>query len=485
MIKKIDWYILKTFFGPFFFIFSILFFIFIVQLAWIQLDQLVGKGLSNWDVIKFLYYYGITIIQFVLPLTILLSSIMTFGGFGERYELAAIKSCGVSLTRIMAPLFILVCLMAIGLYFFSDRLVPYNQMKAKNMMYNILRTRPALKFTAGQFINELPQFSIKVAEKYGEQGEKLEKVFLHKKANSYEDQQTIIADRGVLVPSQDKHYLKFDLYNGYIYTVDIKGKSFDELNRQPNQTIKFDTLTLNMNISELIDKAIESQTITDYYKFYNYSRINKALDTFRIKKQKEINTIASGLVTNSLNAAIQFEKINPKKKKYSAPFDIKKLDSTNKAILINSGITAANTTIEQLKPLQDQAISLIRDKARMIIYQQRMIMFSVTCIIFFLIGAPLGSIIRKGGVGMPVVVAIVIFVIFYAILTATENMAKTQFFNPYLAAWMPNIVTLPLGIIFTRNALNDSELFNIDNYLYPIQKFFSRFMKKTEHKRYQ
>lgn len=150
MLKKLDQYIIKTFFGPFLFIFSVLFFIFMVNIVWIQLSQFTGKGLNNWEIVKFLFYLSVNVVKMVLPLTILLASIMTFGDFGERYELAAMKSAGISLTRIMTPLFVVVSLLSIMLFVFSNNVIPDFQRKAKNMMYNIAATKPAINFTARQ-----------------------------------------------------------------------------------------------------------------------------------------------------------------------------------------------------------------------------------------------------------------------------------------------------------------------------------------------
>ena len=160
-MKILDRYIIKTFFGPFLLIFSVLFFIFMVNIIWIQMSQFMGKGLSYWEIFKFLFYMSASVVSMVLPLTILLSSIMTFGDFGERYELAAMKAAGISLTRVMAPLFLVATTLSIILFFFSNNITPEFQKKARNMMYNIAASKPALNFTPGQFINQIPGYSVK------------------------------------------------------------------------------------------------------------------------------------------------------------------------------------------------------------------------------------------------------------------------------------------------------------------------------------
>jgi lipopolysaccharide export system permease protein len=215
MLKILDRYIIKTFFGPFFFIFSVLFFIFIVNIIWVQLGQFMGKGLSYWQILKLLFYLGVSVVSLVLPLTILLASIMSFGEFGERYELAAMKAAGISLTRVMAPLMGVATVLAVMLFFFSNNIIPDFQKKAKNMLFNIAQTKPALNFTPGQFLDQIPGYMVKFDKIYGENGEIIEGVFIHRKASTYENQQSIVAEKGRFVPAANKNFLKLELYNGY------------------------------------------------------------------------------------------------------------------------------------------------------------------------------------------------------------------------------------------------------------------------------
>lgn len=277
MFKKLDRYIIKTFFGPFFFIFSVLFFIFIVNIIWIQMSQFIGKGLSYYEIAKLLFYMGVSVVSLVLPLTILLSSIMTFGELGERYELAAMKAAGISLNRVMMPLFMVTMLLSALLFLFQNNISPSFQRKAKNMIYNIAATRPALKFTAGQFV-EIPGSAVKFDKISGKNGENLEGVTVKKIANAYQDQQTIVAKKGKFVPAADNNFLKLMLYNGYVYTDHLENKEYKDRLKQPDEAIKFDTLTTHFDVSELINKAIESEKITDDYRFQTYWQINKRIE---------------------------------------------------------------------------------------------------------------------------------------------------------------------------------------------------------------
>ncbi|SHJ97825.1 LptF/LptG family permease [Epilithonimonas mollis] len=483
-MKKLDKYIIKTFFGPFLFIFSVLFFIFIVNIIWTQMSQLTGKGLSYWEITKFLFYLGISVISMVLPLTILLSSIMTFGDFGERYELAAMKAAGISLVRVMMPLFVTVSLLSVALFFFSNNIIPDFQRKAKNMMFNIISSKPAINFTPGVFIDQISGYSVKFDKIYGEKGEKLEGVFLHKNASSYDDQQTIIAKSGKFAPAVDRNYLKLILYDGYVFTDDISNKNYNERLKQPNQSVRFDSLVNHFDISELINNAIEKEKITDDYRFQNYGEVQQTLEKNRKANVVTLNSIASPIISQTNSYVEYIDKIKTKDK-ITQPYKIDTLKNEKKLDVLWN----AYNKIESLKTGIDSNETGIRDTIKqynkIVIYQQRIISYSFTCIIFFLIGASLGSIIRKGGMGLPVVIAIIIFIIFYVLNLSVENLSWKGALNPYLATWIPNIVLFPFSVWLTYKALTDSQLFDIEKYKALFKPFIERFSKPKEHQRYQ
>ncbi|ASK29086.1 permease [Chryseobacterium sp. T16E-39] len=485
MLKILDRYIIKTFFGPFFFIFSVLFFIFIVNIIWVQLGQFMGKGLSYWQILKLLFYLGVSVISMVLPLTILLASIMSFGEFGERYELAAMKAAGISLTRVMVPLLGVTTLLSIMLFFFSNNIIPDFQRKAKNMLFNIAQTKPALNFTPGQFIDQIPGYMVKFDKIYGDNGENIEGVFVHRKASTFENQQSIVAEKGKFIPAANKNYLKLVLYNGYVFEDNFAGKGENVRLKQPDQAIKFDTLVSHFDISEIINKAIEEEQITDDYRFQTFNQLNKTIDLNKKDNERFFSTITDD-VLNQTNSAVNYMDKNNKKK--SPVKQQLKLDTVkgNKKMEI---IYNAYTRLENLKSTLDGKANDFRPNvkyfSKVVIYQQRILSYSFTCIIFFLIGASLGSIIRKGGMGVPVIIAIVIFIVFYVINVGMENLAWAGTLNPYLAAWLPNIILFPFGVIMTYKALTDSQLFDAEKYkafLKPITKYFT---KNKEHKRYQ
>ncbi len=407
---------------------------------------------------------------------------MTFGEFGERYELAAMKAAGISLTRIMMPLFFTVSYLAILLFFFSNNIIPDFQRKAKNMFYNIAATKPALNFTPGQFIDQIPGFQVKFDKISGENGENIEGVFVHKKANSFENQQSIVAKRGKLSP--EKNYLKLKLYDGYIFEDDIANKDYNERLKQPDQSVKFDTLVSYFDISELTEKALEDQKITDDYRFENYTELNKSIKENRENNKINFTGISDEFVSQTNNYINYVDATLPKKKVVQQM----KLDTVKEKKKLDMLLSAYNK-IESLKNAnlgkQEQILASVKYYSKIVMYQQRIFAYSVTCIIFFLIGASLGSIIRKGGMGLPVVIAIVIFIIFYVLNLTVENLAWSGEMNPYIAAWLPNILLFPFGIWLTYKALTDSQVFDIEKYKIWFKPVIALFTKNKEHERYQ
>lgn len=484
MIKKIDGYVIKTFFGPFIFIFSVLFFIFVVNIIWIRLAQFTGKGLSYWEILKLLSYLSTIVVQLVLPLTILLSAIMTFGDFGERYELAAMKAAGISLTRIMLPLFCVTFVFSLFLFFFSNNVIPDFQRKAKNMLYNIAATKPALNFTPGQFIQQIPGYSVKFDKILGENGENLEGVFIHKMANSYENQQSIVAEKGKFVPADNRNYLKLVLFNGHIFEDNIGNLEYNQRLKQPDQAIKFDTMVSHFNISEIINKALEAEKISDDYTFQNFVQLETTIDKAKIQNKSILDNINSELINQS-NIFVSYLDEAKNKNPISPLPKIDTMKTKKKLEFLYS----AYNKIESAKELNSSKAEQIKDLhayfSRIIIYQQRIFAYSVTCLIFFLIGSSLGSIIRKGGLGLPVVIAILVFIIFYVINLSVENMAWSGKIDPYLASWLPNLILLPFGVWLTYKALTDSQLFDIEKYKAMVKPLINKFSRNKEHARYR
>lgn len=486
MLKKLDWYLIKTFLGPFFFIFSVLFFIFIVQFAWQQMEKFVGKGLEWYTITELLFWLGINVVQLVLPLTILLGSIMTMGGFGERYELAAMKASGISLTRILAPLFTLVLLMSIGLYFFGDKVMPYSQQKARSMYFNILQTKPTVSMKEGVFIETVPGFQMKINTVSGDNSEKLEDVFVHQNAAFGEDAMTIIAKRGNLAPDKnDNHYLKMELFDGIAYSDNIKNKNLEQRLRQENQYTKFDTLNYYIDISDILNSGKDEDPGSSY-KYLDGKGLRHLIDSLNVDYKKYYKDLKNNLFTQNyyyFNKMKEVDSINTK-----MVFDMKEYSAQDRDRIINQSIQMVNRDQENMLFSEQEIIGREKLYSKVNIHYQRNFSYAVTCIIFFLIGSSLGAIVKKGGIGMPVVISIIIFVIYFILNFSAENMAKNGKLDPTFAAWAANIIALPFSILFSYKANQDSGLFDISVYIDPIVKYFNKFKKTNkneEHSRYQ
>lgn len=487
MVKKLDWYTVKLFLGPFFFIFSILFFIFIVQFAWQEMEKFAGKGLSWMTIGELLLYLGLNVVQLVLPLAILLGSIMTFGGLGERYELAAMKASGISLARIQLPLFVLVCLMSVGLYFFGDHVMPYSQRKAKNLAYNIVKANPTLQLVEGVFIENIPGFSMKISEVSGEEQDQLKDVFIFQEGKFDDDKRTIIAHSGTLNrDKQDIRLLKMVLYNGNIYADQIKGKSAQERKKQPNQSIKFDTLTQYIDISEILQKAMDEENISDHYKFLNAKNLKRRIDSMDVDYVKYFDQVYTRTIQKNIYGAKNLDSVKLTDRD-KLPKPLEDFSKNKKMQVVRETLETVDREIESYKWQGDELTGKVKLQAKQKLHYSRNYSYAFTCIVFFLIGAPLGAIVKKGGIGMPVVISIIIFVLYYIINFSSENMTKNGILDPTFAAWSANIIFLPVALWLFYKANNDSGLLNISNYSEPVIEFLSKFKKQknTEHTRYQ
>ena len=281
-----------------------------------------------------------------------------------------------------------------------------------------------------------------------------------------------------------KNYLKLVLFNGYIYEDQLGNVDYNARLKQPDQAIKFDTLVSHFNISEIIDKAIEAEKITDDYSFQNVVQLNTTINDTKKSNDDIMNNMTYELVsqTNSYVSYIDKTKV---KVKVSAPAKIDTVKTKKKQEMLYTAYTKLENIKKSTLAKNDQIKDMHAYFARVVMHQQRIVSYSVTCLIFFLIGASLGSIIRKGGLGLPVVIAIVVFILFYVLNLSAENIAWAGKMDPYLAAWLPNLILFPFGVWLTYKALTDSQLFDIEKYKSMLKPIINKFSKNKEHQRYR
>jgi len=475
MFKKLDKLILKAFLWPFIATFFITLFVFMMQILWKYIDDLVGKGLDFITLAEFLIYASATLVTLALPIAILLSSIMTFGKLGENFELVAIKSSGISLLRFMRPLFFISVILTGVAFLFANYIAPVANLKFAVIYNDIYRKSPAFDLKDGVFYNGFRGFSIKVGKKEKDKST-LHNVLIYEQANGIQDN-TIISESGKMNVSSDKKFLEFRLQNGHRY--EEKGAfnspkneyvqmGFKEYNKlfdltQLNIQKTSDSLFMNnmrMKTLRQLDKDIDSvKKIPD-------SLINKTRTDLKsyLKFAKYKDTIG-----NKNPVARAYKKITFKKVK---SFDELIPDSLRAAVYDQAAATVASVR-SLMEITSSEYATHVEDLTLHKIEWHKKLSLSVACIVLFFIGAPLGSIIRKGGLGMPLVVALLFFLIFYLLNIFGEKFTKDNVLDPVTGMWLPIIVLSPVGFFLTHKAMHDSQLFNKEYYYRVIKNMRS------------
>jgi lipopolysaccharide export system permease protein len=463
MIKKLDKLIIKSFIGPFIVTFFIAFFVLMMQSLWKYIDDLVGKGLDFITIGQFLWYASASLLMLAMPIAILISSIMTFGNLGESFELVAIKAAGISLLRFMRPLMFIAVFLCGVTFIFANYVIPYANLKFVTLYNDIFYKKPAFDLKEGQFFTYIPNYAIRVGEKDPD-GKTIRNVLIYEQNNPLQDN-CIVAEKGVMKISDDQNYLEFNLENGYRYQE--RGSSLDSSTEYIRLGFK--------NFKKLFDLSIlKKQTTNDSvfknnFKMLSSRQLNKNIDSL-----SKVYDSLSKTLTKNLDIHLHYT---------NAPDSIWK-----KAIPITA--TPKNKLIPDtaLNIVRDRAISLTGDfknsyqfgevdiqaKRKDIVYHKvewhRKFSLSLACLVLFFIGAPLGSIIRKGGLGMPLVVAIIFFLIFHLLNTFGEKFVKDSIVTPFVGMWLAILVLVPVGIFLTYKAMHDSQLFNKEYYYRIIKK---------------
>ncbi|MHC5361753.1 LptF/LptG family permease [Myroides sp. LJL110] len=486
-MKILDRYILTSFASTLLTVFAILYFIFILQGVWLFITELAGKDLDVLVVIQFLLFYSPKMVQLVLPLSVLLASIMTFGSLAENYEFAAMKASGISLNRAMRPLSIFIfCLAGISFWFAND-VIPKAEYKFINLRREIMQTKPAMAIAAGQF-NEIGSANIKVDQKTGDKGQYLDNVTMHIRNNGgFENKALIRSISGELESNEGSNILKLHLIDGNYYE-DIEAKSYNEKKKHPFIKAKFDRYTLNMDLSALNPSQDDQDAISNTHHMLNVSQLNYTIDSLQttLQNNKESNVDNLTLRIKNLYPFQPSIQTQDKDTYYKvAPKDILQDFSLNQqqrilqtsqeytSNLIFNADTNDATILAQKKHINSHYLAL---------YQKFVIAFS--CFLMFYIGAPLGAIIRKGGLGLPMVFAVIIFISYHFINTFGTKVAQEDGIDPILGAWMGPLSLTPLAIYLTYQATRDNGDVNfmapIDWLIDLFKSLPSRFTKKDK-----
>lgn len=472
-MKKLDKFVIKSFIGPLVLTFFIVLIILILQFLWVYIDELAGKGLQFKILAELLFQFSLTFVPMAFPLAILLASLMTFGNMGEFSELTALKSSGIPLQRIMRPVIVLVALISVLSFFFSNNVQPNSTKRARSLLFDIRRKRPELNIQAGTFNNEVDGFSIKITSK-DPYTNKLEKLIIYDQREKRGNVYVTVADSGYMKVTPDETGMILTLYNGYSYyegeeknvspsnrkypfredrfeeqTIVVSLSGFD-LERSSNDLFKFSSASQNISqLTHYIDSlgALNMSRRESYFKEFNASRIytergikqspGKPADSAENKKPPVFNVWA---LFDSLPASDQNEVIE-------------------RAI---EHVKLSTTYLTQKEDLIHNEVKNIRT-FQIDFYKKLTLSFA--CLVFFLIGAPLGAIIRKGGLGTPAVISVLFFVVYYVISISAEKLVKEDIVNTFAGVWASSFILLPIGIFLTYKATTDSAILNIETYL--------------------
>jgi lipopolysaccharide export system permease protein len=479
-VKILDKYLLKQFLITFTTVFVILFFIFILQTVWLFISELAGKDLDIIMILKFLLFAMPRLVPLVLPLSVLLASIMSFGSLSENYEFAAMKSSGISFQRMIRSNTIFILILSVISFFFANNVIPYAEYKFINFRRNIAQVKPAMAITEGQF-SEVGNYTIKVEKKLGEKGNFLEGVTIHKKLDNGEGSTTVIkAKKGELVSSEASNTLKLVLTDGTYYE-DIIPKKYEERNKIPFAKGTFKKDVISIDLSKLNQDNIQNVDISNTDSMLNSNELLFTIDSLNKNYKEDLKSYTENIylrtgVTNSY----YYNPATNAVKKFKGTDLLKNLTLLQK----KEAFKIATNNIENTGFTIDTSIFEMELKEKNIdshwisLFDKFMIAFS--CILMFFIGAPLGSIIRKGVLGLPIVFAVAIFIIFHFINTFGKRVAQENGMSPFMGVWMSSLVLTPLAVLLTYRAVNDiGGMISFDGVFDPVKKLLN-FNKQTE-----
>ena len=450
-MKILDKYILKFYLSRFIAVFAICFLIFIIQTFWLYIDELAGKGLDIFTIGKFFIYFSPKLVPLVLPLSILLASLTTYGTLSENYEFIAMKSNGISIIRSMVALLIFHIFLGIGSFYFSNHVVTYGELKSYNLRKNLAKLKPTLSIREGIF-NDIGDMNIKVSRKYGDNEQYLEDIILHNISDDEINRLVIKAESGE-VRNENDNYLQLILKNGNRYE-DVVASTAAEKQNYPHTRASFEEYILNIDISDFNNVDLEEETYRSTYKMQKINQLKKSSDTLKTKFQEDINLFSeSFIIGHSLR---KLPNLNPNQIDLEDDY----IDGSFLKLLDSPEVYEINGVLSIADDEVDSYLRQLSNKKKTFFLQQKLInlhkltineRYSLVfaCIFLFLIGSSLGAIIRKGGLGFPLVLSIIIFLTYHYIGVFGKNAAEDNSISPFIGSWISTFIIAPFAIYLT------------------------------------
>lgn len=485
-MKTIHKLVLKAYLGPMFMTFFIVIFVLMMNFVWRYIDELVGKGLDAGVIIELIMYATVNMIPMGLPLAILLATIMTMGNLGENFELLAMKSAGMSLPRIMQPLTIVVGIISIGSFFIVNNLVPYANKKMLSIIYDIRQQNQALEFQDGLFFNGIDDMSIRV-EKQDPTTKLLRGVLIYDNRSSNGNMTTTIADSGYIRLTDDKKYLLVTLYNGETYEQTRNNQWYTKSTLRHH---KFDRQDGKIPMSGFDFERSDENLFSNNSQTKNINELQHAIDS--------LDTTVGNITTTAYTPLLR-EQIFVRDPDAVTPPDsiyidrsgmgeiyvidsIAKADVRTRSRIWNGARQSAKNSRNMFSFDESTSKEALNQLYRSKNEWHRKLALPVSIMIFFLVGAPLGAIIRKGGLGTPIVISVIFFVIYYIISISGEKLAKEGTWNSFFGMWISSLILAPIAVYLTYKATNDSALLDIDWYIGRYKHYKEVFLAKLPEK---
>ena len=472
-MKKLDWFLLKSYLGPLVMTFFVSLFILLMQFVWKYIDDLVGKGLDWFIITKLMFLASSTFVPLALPLAILLSSLMTFGNLGEHYELVAMKSAGISLSRIMRPL-IIVSMFISGLaFYFSNVVLPVANLKFISLLYDVRSKKLSFNIKEGVFYNGIEGYVIRVGKKDAN-GNTIRNILIYDHTRHQGNSSMTVAEWGKMELSPDKRYLLFKLYNGINYEerIDLRNASITH----PFQQTKFKEEYQSFDLSAFQLTRTDEKLFKSNFEMLNITQLGHKMDSIKATIALDQDAYHKGFIRNYYH--------------YHLLDTIKKPVAVNKsAMLFKSNILANFTPKDRITIIETAKNSAtylkenlksnydnISNKEKLlykheVVYHKKFT-FSIACFLLFFVGAPLGAIIRKGGLGMPAVISTVFFILFWVLSFTGEKYSIEGILPTYQGMWIAPFVLMPIGAFLTYKATVDASLLDIDSWI----RFFNKLL---------
>lgn len=486
---------LRSFLPLFLMTFFICLFIVLMQFLWRYIDDLVGKGLEMHVIGELFFYAALTMVPMALPLAILLASLMTFGNLGERFELTAMKASGISLMKVMRPLIVFIALVAIGAFFFQNYVLPVAQAKMWTLLYSVRQKSPELEIPEGVFYDQIPGYNFYVEEKDRESGTLFD-MMIYDVSRGFENARIILADSGHLKLADDKEHLFLQLHSGEQFENlrenSAGGNSQNQPYRRESFKLKEILLKFDANFNRMDESGMRNQ-----YVGKNISQLRATIDSVTLR----VDSIGAGYARDIKERdymrvpywrerVVDGNRVKMKQQPVAmeVPLDMDSLFYKEKPAMVASYLSQALLKAQRVKQdyeFKSYAMDADRETIRRHgIEMQKKFTLSFACLIFFFIGAPLGAIIRKGGLGTPLVISVILFIIYYIIDNTGYKMARDGKLEVWMGMWLSSAILLPLGVFFTYKAMKDSAVFDLDAYKNVVRRLTGKLKRELEVKEF-